>query len=655
MPYISSEFKFTRRNAFYRRATVYLLDLSAFALSGYLAFQLRFDGQVPGVYSHPMKVAIGVWMFTQAAAFLCAREDRGNWRHVSIHDAVRIAVAVTIASVCSVFIIAFLLGRNGEPRSVYFLNWMMVCLLTLGMRFFFRILMSWRVLYRSRGTQTRTLIYGAGAAGLALLWELRQNEALHCDVVGFIDDDMSKAHLRFQGKPVLGTGEMLDGLVRKHTVEKVLIAMPSATGPQMAHILKYVVRAGVEYKTVPGLAELIEGAELGRQIRPVAVDDLLGRQPVQLNLDAIRGQIQGKVILVTGAAGSIGSELCRQIAHFRPRSLVGFDIAETPLFHLDRELKKHYTDLEFDPVIGDVRRQSDLMRVMEQFRPAVVLHAAAYKHVPLMERYVLEAAENNILGTWNAATSAAKCGVGDFVLISTDKAVRPSSVMGATKRIAELVTRAMQEESRTRFVVTRFGNVLGSNGSVVPIFKEQIAAGGPITVTHPDITRYFMTIPEASQLVLQAFSLGLGGEIFVLDMGEPVKIVDLARHLIVLSGLTPERDIQIQYSGLRPGEKLYEELSLDDEVLVPTAHSKIRAYKGEIKYDCNQVSSLVADLRQILSKRDSAGLMSILREMIPDYMPGEELQEVPVSSQKQCIVDRGSEHARTSLIAARSQ
>ena len=295
--------------------------------------------------------------------------------------------------------------------------------------------------------------------------------------------------------------------------------------------------------------------------------------------------------MVTGAAGSIGSELCRQIAHFRPLALVGFDEAETPLFHLDRELAKNFPDLVFHPEIGNITRADTLQRVMQHYQPSILYHAAAYKHVPMMERHVFAAVENNIFGTWQVARAAARHGVEDFVMISTDKAVRPTSMMGATKRTAELVIRALQKERGTKFVAVRFGNVLGSNGSVVPIFKEQIAAGGPVTVTHPEMRRYFMTIPEAAQLVLQAFSIGKGGEVFVLDMGEPVKIVDLAKNLILLSGLQPDRDIKIQFTGLRPGEKLFEELNLQDEHLVPTSHDKIRSYVSPYNLDAMQIKA----------------------------------------------------------------
>jgi FlaA1/EpsC-like NDP-sugar epimerase len=368
----------------------------------------------------------------------------------------------------------------------------------------------------------------------------------------------------------------------------------------MVRILKCVMDADVKYKMVPSLGELIQGADLGKQIRDVAVEDLLGRKPVKLDQQLIRERIQGKVVMVTGAAGSIGSEICRQIASFHPLALVGFDQAETSLFLIDLELRHLFPELIFHAELGSITRPDNLQRVMQTYMPSIVFHAAAYKHVPMMEKHVFAAVENNIFGTWQVALAAINHGVEDFVMISTDKAVRPTSMMGATKRMAELVIRALQQESGTQFVSVRFGNVLGSNGSVVPIFKEQIAAGGPVTVTHPEMRRFFMTIPEAAHLVLQAFSIGKGGEVFVLDMGEPVKIVDLARDLILLSGLQPDRDIKIQFTGVRPGEKLFEEVNQEDECLIPTAHAKIRSYVCPHDVDPRQIRAGLQRLKTIV-------------------------------------------------------
>jgi len=608
-----------------RRSIVYSLDLAAFALSTFLAYELRFDGALPAQYFHPMSVALCIWAAAKSASFLVGAVGRGSWQHTSVYDALRLVLANSAGSILGGLIIFFLVGPSGIPRSVYFLDWLICCLLTLGGRLTVRVVTTVRKRSQFEGERARTLIYGAGAAGLALLSELRQNQTLLCDVVGFVDDDPSKVGLVLDGKRVMGTGTTLKELVQKHAIKRVLIAIPSATGPQMVRILKFATDAKVEYKMVPSLGELVQGTELGKQIREVAVEDLLGRKPVQLDLDRIRERIQGRVVMVTGAAGSIGSEICRQIAAFHPLAIVGFDQAETPLFYIDKEMASSFPYITFHPEIGSITSRSTLKRVMQHYHPSILYHAAAYKHVPLMEKHVFSAVETNIFGTWNVARAAAEYGVDDFVMISTDKAVRPTSVMGATKRIAEMLIRALQMESGTNFVAVRFGNVLGSNGSVVPTFKEQIAAGGPVTVTHPEMTRYFMTIPEAAQLVLQAFSIGKGGEVFVLEMGAPVKILDLAKNLILLSGLQPERDIEIQFTGLRPGEKMFEELNLQDEHLVPTSHAKIRSYVGHQNQDAMQIKASLQRLQAIVEGQDVANLVLLLKELIPDYNPGAEL------------------------------
>jgi FlaA1/EpsC-like NDP-sugar epimerase len=611
---------------------VSLLDLAAFTASAVLAFELRFDGVLPGQYLQPMGLALCIWAVAKSTAFIVGGASQGSWRHTSPYDAVRIVIANSAGSILGGVVIFLFVGPWGIPRSVYILDWLLSCILTLGGRLFVRMAVSAKSRSRAEGERSRTLIYGAGAAGLALQVELQQNHALMCDVVGFIDDDPTKVGLIFNGKRVLGKGNALGALAQKHDIRRVLIAVPSASGEQMVRILRLATDAKVEYKMVPSLGELVQGTELGNQIREVAVEDLLGRKPVQLDLERIRGRIQGRVVMVTGAAGSIGSELCRQIVKFRPLSLIGFDVAETPLFHLDREMAKRFPEVAFYPEIGSITRRDTLKRVIQHYHPSILYHAAAYKHVPLMERHVFAAVETNVFGTWNVARTATEHGVEDFVMISTDKAVRPTSMMGATKRTAELLIRALQMEGGTKFVAVRFGNVLGSSGSVVPIFKEQIAAGGPVTVTHPEMSRYFMTIPEAAQLVLQAFSIGKGGEVFVLEMGEPVKIADLAKNLILLSGLQPDRDIEIQYIGVRPGEKMFEELNLRDENLVPTSHAKIRSYISHHNLDATQIKACLHRLQAIAEGHDVGNLVLLMKEMIPDYNPGSELLRTALSA-----------------------
>ncbi len=615
----------------WRRYVIHSLDLAAFAVSTVFAFELRFDGSLPAQYFHPMGVVLCIWAAAKSVSFIVGAVGRGSVMHTSTYDVVRVVVANTAGSILGGGVIFLLLGPWGIPRSVYILDWMISCLLTVVGRLAVRFVSTAKSRSGVEGERTGTIIYGAGAAGLALLWELRQNQTLMCDVVGFVDDDPNKVGLVLDGKRVLGTGDALKALVQKHAIERVLIAIPSATGPQMVRILKFATDAKVEFKMVPSLGELVQGTELGKQIREVAVEDLLGRKPVHLDMEQIRERIQGRVVMVTGAAGSIGSEICRQIATFRPLAIVGFDQAETPLFHIDGEMAKSFPHVTFYPEIGSITSRSTLRRVMQHYHPSILYHAAAYKHVPLMEKHVFAAVETNIFGTWNVARAAAENGVGDFVMISTDKAVRPTSMMGATKRIAELLIRSLQMEGGTKFVAVRFGNVLGSNGSVVPTFKEQISAGGPVTVTHPEMTRYFMTIPEAAQLVLQAFSIGKGGEVFVLEMGQPVKIVDLAKNLILLSGLQPERDIEIQFTGLRPGEKMFEELNLQDEHLIPTSHAKIRSYVGHQDHDAMQIKASLQRLQAIVEGQDVANLLLLLKELIPDYNPGAELLRTALS------------------------
>ncbi len=604
-------------------------DVVVLALAAFLAFNLRFDGAVPIRYQRAMWVALCVWCVSKTLVLALGGVTRRHWQYTSMHDAQRLVLLNTAGSVLCGALLFLTLGPWGIPRSIYILEWVLSGFLLLVGSLVIRAVAMAMDTHWAKGVATRTLIYGAGAAGLQLLWELRQNRSLRCDVVGFIDDDPSKIGLKLAGKRVLGTGGDLKTLATRHGGKKVLIAIPSATGQQITRIFDLLVDSGLEYKTVPSLGDLIKGRNLDGQIRDIAVEDLLGRKAVQLNLDHIKERIQGKVVMVTGAAGSIGSELCRQIARFNPAALVGFDIAETPLFQIDRELRKNFPHLVFHPEVGSITNPAHLRRAIRSHRPAIIYHSAAYKHVPLMERHVFAAIENNIFGTWNTATAALDLGVEDFVMISSDKAVRPTSVMGATKRVAELLIRSLQEDHRTKFVSVRFGNVLGSSGSVVPIFKEQIASGGPVTVTHPDMRRYFMTIPEASQLVLQAFSIGKGGDVFLLDMGEPVKIVDLAKSLILLSGLKPDKDIEIKFTGLRPGEKLFEELNLHDESLVPTSHVKIRRYLCPTGPDISQLKAHMQGLARVITEGDLTKLVSHLTDLIPDYVPDIHLMGPP--------------------------
>ena len=616
---MKKETGFLVRNIAVRRVLIWVTQALIFAASAVAAFLLRFDFSVPAFYLRYLPYALAIWLPVKFFVFYAAKLDRGFWRYVSAIDLVRISIANLIASIIGFFLIRSL-APAGFPRSIYVLD-LMVCFFgTCGLRLLARATSRFRSQARnSKASLKRTLIYGAGDAGNTLLREIRNNPRLAYRVCGFIDDDPSKLGLRIAGVPVLGTGSTIEAVAARHRVAAVLIAIPSATGMEMRRILELCQTTGVEFKTVPGLGEVIEGHGLAGQIREVAVEDLLGRTPVHLEEGSIRSTLEGKIVLVTGAAGSIGVELCRQIARFHPAGIVGFEIAESALFEIDCEMHRSFPHVSFHPEIGSIQNRDRLNEVFRHYKPAVVYHAAAYKHVPLMETHVFEAIKNNVFGSFNVATAAAEHGVEDFLLISSDKAVRPTNVMGATKRIAELILIALQN-GRTKYVAVRFGNVLGSNGSVIPIFKKQIAAGGPVTVTHPDMRRFFMTIPEACQLVLQSMAIAEGGQICVLDMGQPVKIVDLARQLILLSGLRPDEDIKVEFIGARPGEKISEELTTMLEDTVPSKHDKIRIFVGNGVPE-HDIRTGLETLREICETRDTGRLVVALKELVPDYSP----------------------------------
>jgi FlaA1/EpsC-like NDP-sugar epimerase len=607
----------------WRRPIIWALQIGVFVCSGVAGFLLRFDFGVPKQYLHYLTFALPIWIVVKIVVFRAAKLDRGLWRYVSAADVVRVAVGNLVASAVSCVLIVTT-GPSGFPRSIYALDLIVCFLATSGLRLAAR--MTQEVMAGARNSRTpgqNALIYGAGDAGMTLLKEIRNNPKLAYRVVGFVDDQAEKKGLRVAGVTVLGGGDNIASMVRDHQVHLILIAIPSATGAKMTRILELCHAAGAECKTVPGLGEMIENRGLVGQIREVAVEDLLGRTPLRLEGNQISSTLRNKVILVTGAAGSIGSELCRQIARFQPAGIVGFDIAESPLFDIEQEMHQAFPTVPFYPEIGSIQNRARLDDVLDLYRPLVVYHAAAYKHVPLMEAHVFEAIENNVIGTYNVADAAAEHGVEDFVMISSDKAVRPTNVMGATKRIAELLLLTLQN-GRTKYVAVRFGNVLGSNGSVIPTFKRQIATGGPVTVTHPEMRRFFMTIPEACQLVLQASAIGEGGQICVLDMGHPVKIVDLAKNLILLSGLKPNEDIKIEFTGMRPGEKLYEELSTLLEDTIPTGHEKIRIFVGN-GLPGEDMLTWLDSLRNICEARDTGRLVVALKEIVQDYNPSTHL------------------------------
>lgn len=605
----------------YRRAYIIAVHLLLWAAAFFGAFLLRFDFTVPGEYFPELWSWLLVLLGARAVSSFVFGGFHGLWRYTGTRDLVALLKATSVSSVVFVVFIAFA-GFRAFPRSIFIIEWLLSIMLVGGLRLGIRKLRELvSEINEKSAEKRRILIVGAGDAGEMLLRELQKNQGSRYAPVGFLDDDARKRGARIHGVPVLGSIEEVPAVAKKHEVEEIIIAIPTATGAQMRRILSLCRPCKLHLRTIPGLNQLIDGKVTVNQLRDVAIDDLLGRKPVQLDEEEISACVTGAVVLVSGAGGSIGSELCRQVARFGPKRLILVERTENNLFQIHRELSSAFPELSLVPFVADVGDESRIRAVFKLEAPQVVFHAAAHKHVPMMEWNPGEAVKNNIRGTRVLADVANAFGAERFVMISTDKAVNPTSVMGVTKRIAEIYIQTLSERSSTRFVTVRFGNVLGSAGSVIPIFKEQIASGGPVTVTHPEMRRYFMTIPEACQLVLQAGSMGEGGEIFVLDMGEPVKIVDLARDLISLSGLTPGEDIEIEFSGVRPGEKLFEELSMDEEKADRTKHPKI--FVGRFKrHDWDDVRARVTELEGAADEADAATLKRSFHRVVPEYAGG---------------------------------
>lgn len=595
-----------------------ILVLGAFVA----AFLLRFDFSIPGTFREQFTTLLPILLLVKLGVFWQQGFLRGWWRYASMADMLQIARANLLASTAFILVLLFAHRLDGLPRSVLILDWILCFCFMAGTRFFTRALRENYLCFGQRddADHERTLIVGAGSAGQMIAKELRQNPGLKKNLVGFVDDDPEKQDRSFAGYPVLGTQEALAAVCREQRVAEIIVAIPSASGRQMKAIVDRCQSLGVRFRTLPGISGLIDGTVSIQQVREVDLEDLLGREAVRLDQATIEGCLRGKRVLVTGAAGSIGSEICRQVARFQPHAMLLFDQAESPLFQIHNELGERFPELHLTALVGDICDSNRVEGVFDEFQPQVVFHAAAYKHVPLMESNPCEAVHNNVFGTRIVADAAATFGAERFVLVSTDKAVNPTSVMGASKRAAELYVQSLAEASRTHFVTVRFGNVLGSAGSVVPTFKRQIAAGGPVTVTHPEVTRFFMTIPEATQLVLQAGSMGNGGEIFLLDMGEPVKIVSLAEELITLSGFVPHEDIEIRFTGLRPGEKLYEELLTAAEGVRPTPHEKIQVAAAAV-VDRTRLLAQLETLRAAQRGMDLPGIAAALHNLVPEYRP----------------------------------
>jgi len=597
-------------------------------VAAYVAsFALRFDVSIPGPFVVIILKTLPLLLACKLIGFWSTGLFSRSWSYVSIEEVEEIVRGNALASGLFLTVMVFGRGLAGFPRAIFLLDAMLCTALLAGVRVAIRLAHERRSRPGVRRIESLALIVGAGGAGIRLFREIDSRRRGKIAVVGFVDDDPAKLGMRLCGVPVLGGVDDLPALAAAHDVEEVLIAIPSASGATLRRIVQRCAEAKVRHRVLPTLGELVEGRVMYTQMREVKVDDLLAREPVRLDLEGMRSLVRGRTVLVTGAAGSIGSELCRQLAGHEPGRLVLYDRHENGVFMLEAELRARFPEIAIEPILGDVLLQDQLEAVFAAHRPELVLHAAAYKHVPMAERNVLEAVRNNILGTYNVAQAAIAHGAQEFVLVSTDKAVRPTSVMGVSKRVAEMVVQELQNGG-CRFVAVRFGNVLGSSGSVVPLFREQIARGGPITVTHPDVTRYFMTSPEAAQLILQAAALGHGGEIFILEMGEPVRIVDLARQMIRLSGFEPDDDIEITFTGLRPGEKLHEELVADGEEVATTRHDRIRVLRAGRTPSWPDI--WLPRLEAYIRTGDVDATLRLLRVLVPAYRPSAALASEPM-------------------------
>ncbi|WP_163195284.1 polysaccharide biosynthesis protein [Clostridium thermarum] len=600
-------------------------DTVLIVLSLFGSFLLRFDFGIDRAYNAYLHLI--VWSILPVIIFTIIFNKIFNlynsiWRYASIEELLSVIYSTTASNigfiVYNYFVNYKLLKASYYrfPFSVHIIFWLLSIALLGGSRFLYRIFLN-RDRRIAKDGKRKLLIIGAGDAAVMLIKEILSHKELNYQIVGLIDDDVNKLNKTISGVKVLGNREDIENICRKYKIEDIIVAIPSADQKTKKDIYNRCKNTKCKLKTLPGIYELIDNKVNIREIRDVNIEDLLGREEVRLNNEVIKKYVENSVVLVTGGGGSIGSELCRQLVQFKPEKLLILDIYENGAYNLQMELMYKYPKMKIEVLIASIRERERLEAIFQQYRPSVVFHAAAHKHVPLMEDNPSEAVKNNIIGTYNLLKCCDRYRVKKFVQISTDKAVNPTNIMGATKRFCEIMVQAFDKVSDTEYVAVRFGNVLGSNGSVIPLFKEQIARGGPVTVTHPEINRFFMTIPEAAQLVIQAGAMARGGEIFVLDMGQPVKIADLARDLIILSGLKPDEDIKIEYTGLRKGEKLYEELLMSEVALTSTEHEKIFVEKP-MEYSMNYIESSIEEFSQVVSgsKED---IFKLMEAKVPTY------------------------------------
>lgn len=618
----------------YRRALVVALHALLWTVALVFAVLLRFEFEIPGPYVVILPTLLGISLAIRAIVHWRVGLFHGLWRYSGSRDLRLIILAATVSSLSYAAVWAFMQPHT-FPRSIFVLDWAFSILIVGGMRFFIRTIREVTIqgaLPNDGAPRRRLLVIGAGDAGEMLMREIVRIYGRRYEPLGFLDDNPSKHGEHIHGVRVIGPIARVAEIAESHKIDEIILAIPSLRGRELRRILEVCRPTGAQIRTLPGVDKLIDGRVTVTQLAEVNIEDLLGREPVVLDNEELAKFLHGRVALVTGAGGSIGSELCRQICKFGPKRLVLVEQAENNLFNVERALRAEFPDVNVVPCIADICDTRRLDSVFAAEKPQVVFHAAAHKHVPLMEANPGEAIKNNVFGTRKLADLADRHGVEKFVMVSTDKAVNPTSVMGVSKRVAEIYVQSLSQRSRTQFVTVRFGNVLGSAGSVIPIFREQIAKGGPITVTHPDMQRYFMTIPEACQLIMQAGAMGSGGEIFVLDMGEPVKIVDLARDLIRLSGLEPDQDIEVKFTGVRPGEKLFEEIAVDEERVDKTKHPKI--YVGRFRPQAMaEIERGLAELHRLSNSPDPNAVKRAFKAIVPEYSV--ELDDVAVSTTRE--------------------
>jgi FlaA1/EpsC-like NDP-sugar epimerase len=601
------------------RWIIFSIDIFISIFSIVLAFLLRFNFSIPEKYIYLLELNLLIIASVRAISFVVARTYAGIIRYTSTKDAQRIFIVITAGSIFFTFCnlaTYFLWGEFIIPFSIVIIDYM--CTIFLMITFRMLVKFFYFEIKNPHREKRNVIIFGAGESGIITKRTLDRDAGTKYKVLAFIDDDKNKCFKKLEGTNIYDSSKLPE-LLEKNDVAHLIISIQQINPLRKKEIIETCLAFNTKVLNVPPVSKWINGALSFRQIKKVNIEELLGRESIRLNEDKIKLQLKDKVVLVTGAAGSIGSELVRQIVKYAPSKIIMLDQAESPLYELEIELLEKYQKSMLEAVIGDVRVEERMENIFRTFKPELVYHAAAYKHVPMMENNPSEAILTNVMGTKIIADLSAKYAVKHFVMISTDKAVNPTNVMGASKRIAEIYTQALNKISITSFVTTRFGNVLGSNGSVIPLFKKQIEKGGPVTITHPDITRYFMTIPEASQLVLEAGTMGKGGEIFIFDMGKSVKILDLAKKMIKLSGLELGKDIQIVFSGLRPGEKLFEELLNDAENTIPTHHQQIMKAKVA-EYDLETISVKVKELIHLFQHQDNFNIVSKMKEMVPEYV-----------------------------------